>query len=320
MKLAKAGLVALTVAVSSVSFAAKKVQVFPGYISHGINVYNGELIADYSSTSPGVEWLFEAPREIGVFIQGAPEGTDGGVITAETDRSLPVATTRDFLDFFNPGGEIDLSLLNVPLDQIGSNFFGFTAVDDRIIPPSFDTVEEDPEVYRSAGVNAAPTVGDWEKARGVMTAVVHKDGTSTVRITLRDAFPNAVFTLWDIGSSRPLSDTEEGYAVPLGGIPNVVRTDANGCVFREVELPYDITRACELGAGSCTSYVAGFYHWDGQAYGASPAATFANAPGGVYAGNQMVWPVNGELLQEPATRFGKPIHGCRTPRRSFFKY
>ncbi|GAB2190933.1 hypothetical protein [Sessilibacter sp. MAH2] len=318
MKFVKTGVTALSLVVASAAFADKKVQVFPGYISHGINVYNGELIADYSNTSPGVEWLFEAPREIGVFIEGAPEGTDGGVITADTDRSLPVATTRDFLDFFNPGGEIDLSLLNVPLDQIGSNFFGFTAVDDRIVPPSFETISGNPTVYRSAGVNEAPTVAEWEAARGVLTAVVNDDGTTTVRVTLRDAFPNAVFTLWDVGSNFPLSENEAGYAVPLGGIPNVVRTDAEGCVFREVILPYDLTRECKSGAESCTSYVAGFYHFDGQAYGASPAGTFANAPAGLYAGNQMVWPINGDLLQAPATEFGRPVHGCKTPYRSIF--
>lgn len=287
-----------------------------GHVAHGVNLYNGSAIGDYSSVSPTVGQLFELPREIGAL---AEEGAgDSDVITPETDRRLPVATTRGFLDFFNPGGRVDESLLNVTLDQIGNNFFGFETTDDRVVLPSFPEGPAEPAPSRRKGVNDSPTVGDWEEISGLLTVKSHKDGTSTVRVTIRDAFPDAVYSFWDGGVFNPLSEQEGGYVIPLGGVPNFTVTDENGCAFKEFDLSYDLARACETGADSCSSFVAGFYHWDGQLYGTSPAGTFANAPTGVYAGVQMLFPTSGELLQEPATKFERPrIHGCFAPKKRF---
>ncbi|GAA6169952.1 hypothetical protein [Sessilibacter corallicola] len=289
-----------------------------GHVAHGVNFYNGSPIGDYSSVSPTIGQLFENPREIGVLEEDG--AADSGVITPETDRSRNVATTRGFLDFFNPGGRVDESLLNVTLDQIGNNFFGFENTDDRIVLPAFPDGPAEPAPSRRKGVNDNPTVGEWEEMSGLVTVKSKRDGTSTVRITIRNAFPNAVYSFWDGGVFNPLSEEESGYVIPLGGVPNFTVTDDNGCAFKEFDLSYDLVRACENGAASCSSFVAGFYHWDGQLYGASPAGTFANAPTGVYAGVQMLWPTSGELLQEPATSFGKPIHGCFAPRKKFFKW
>lgn len=287
------------------------IETVPGFVAHGINTYNGRAIADYSKASPRVPWLNPPVpvREIGVLEEGA---WDAGTITAATDRTLPVATTRSFFDFFNPTGEIDQQLVNQPLDVIGSNYFGFLSVDDRIVPTPFPSAGAVPEIHRAKEVIAAPTVGQWEAISGKMTVKTRSDGTAVVRITIRNGFPNGVYTLWDIGALNPLSEGEDGYAVPLGGIPNVLVTDAQGCGFSRIEVPYSPLRPCENGASSCTSYVSAFYHWDGQVYGGSPAATFANAATGVYAGNQIVFPTSGVLLQEPATRFPRPRpHGCR---------
>ncbi len=309
----KSQIVALTLVLSGSNGLAADftIDTLPGFVAHGINTFNGRAIADYSEASPSVPWLNPPVpvREIGVLEVGA---SDAGTITVATDRARPVATTRSFFDFFNPGGEIDEGLVNQPLDVIGSNYFGFRSVDDRIVPAPFPNGDAPPEIHRAKEVIPAPTVGQWEAISGKMTVKNRSDGTAVVRITIRNGFPNGVYTLWDIGALHPLSFDEAGYAVPLGGVPNVMVTDAKGCGFRKIEVPYSPLRPCEKGAASCTSYVSAFYHWDGQVYGGSPAATFANAATGVYAGNQIVFPTSGALLQEPATRFPRPrAHGCK---------
>ena len=303
------------VALSSLSYSAiagdnDNDKVIPGYVAHGINTYNGKHIGDYSKVSPLVPWLgaFPAVREIGVL---TPGGNDGSEITAATDRSLPVATTRSFLDFFNPGGRIDLNLVNKPLNYIGVNYFGYTAVDDRVVPTSFPVAGTGPSIYRAKGINEAPTVGEWEQIKGQLRITHKSDGSSDVRITIRNAFPNSVYTAWDVGAKAPLTKNEKGYAVPLGGLPNIILTDSKGCGYKKLSLPYALDRTCVEGAESCTSYVSVFYHWDSQVYGASPAGAWVNAPTGLYAANQMVWPITGDLLQAPATNFGDPsTDGC----------
>lgn len=320
MKISKIVLVA-ALCVSATSVLAEKKNLgaafkrsesvnLPGFVSHGINVYNGERISDFNGIAPNVPFLAASNGvlEIAVFQEGAESSA---AILAGTDRNLPVATTRELLDFFNPGGEVNPSTLNVPLDRIGSNFFGYTAPDDRVVPTAFPSLGTAPSIYHQKGAVLRPTVGDWEKISGLVTVQRTKNGLgSRVTLTIRNAFPKAVYTVWDVGVRNPLSATEDGYVVPLGGLPNIILTDENGCGTRSVELSYDLLRECKAGVDSCTAYVAGFYHWDNQGQGASPGGSFVRIPEGVYAGNQMVWPVSGETLIEPQTSFSPRRHGC----------
>ncbi|MFQ3245008.1 MAG: hypothetical protein ACI9SP_001655 [Arenicella sp.] len=319
MKLKKSTLVlSLSLSLLSLSLSAnagKRYQVtsIPGYVVHGINTYNGQPIGDYSQVAPNVAMLSVQPsiEEIGVYQAGE---TESGTITPQTDRNSLVATTRSFLNFFNPGGEVNPNSINVPLGEIGNNVFGgsFTALDQRVATPEFPALGTGPALHRKKGVVANPTVGDWEKISGRMTVAKRRNGLgSTVYITVRDAFPHALYTLWDVGARNPLTSDEAGYAVPLGGLPNSITTDAKGCGSVKIELSYDLVRACEAGAESCTSYVSAFYHWDAQLYGGSPAATWAGTPTGVYAGNQMAFPTSGEVLIEPQTAFKPRRHGCK---------
>jgi len=307
----------LTLSLCTLSATANATKLYeinslPGYVAHGINTYNGQPIGDYSQASPLVPFLNAQPavEEIGFYQEGA---SDAGTITSDTDRSLPVATTLSFLNFFNFGGDYDPATVNVPLGQIGNNVFGpsFTGLDQRIIPDEFPELGQEPQVHRKKGLLVNPTVADWEKISGRITVVKKRKGEgSTVFVTVRDGFPNGIYTLWDVGARNPLTEDEAGYAVPLGGLPNTLTTNAKGCGFAKVELSYDVLRECEAGAESCTSYISAFYHWDGQLYGASPAATWAGAATGIYAGNQMVWPTSGETLIEPQTTFSPFRHGC----------
>jgi hypothetical protein len=293
------------------SSTRKRVDI-AGYVIHGINNYNGEAVVDYTGVSPAVPYLNAYPPvdEIGVY----QEGSDySGTIYYYTDRDLPVATTRAFFDYFNPSGDIDLDTVNIPLGEVGSNFLSpeFTSLDKRLTPVSFDESGIEPSIYRKKGFAINPTVGDWEKISGKLSVKEDKSGMYNVLVTIRDAFPNAIYTMWDIGTLNPLTGDETGYAVPLGGLPNIIVTDKNGCGFARFKLKYDLTRACEPGASSCSSYISAFYNWDNGAYGASAAATWAKAPTGVYGGNQMAWPTSGTALIEPQNEFYPRSHGCK---------
>jgi hypothetical protein len=309
----KATLVAAIVmlAISSMNTQAAETINIPGYVVHGINNYNGKPIINFANASPSIPYLNAYPpvNEIGVYQEGA---SVSGTITAETNRALPVATTRSFFDYFNPRGEINLSTVNVPLGQVGTNVLGpdFTSLNKRVIPTTFSDAGSEPSIHRKKGIDNNPTVGEWEKISGKLSVVTDNNGKSTVLVTIRDAFPNAVYTLWDLGTLNPLTSKETGYAVPLGGIPNIIVTDKNGCASMELKLSYDLTRQCKVGATYCSSYVSAFYNWDAQAYGASAAATWAKAPTGIYGGNQMIWPMSGDILVGPQKIFTPSKHGC----------
>lgn len=286
-----------------------------GYVVHGINTYNGMPVVDYSNASPAIPYLnvFPPVDEIGVYQAGLSES---GTILPETDRSLPVATTRSFIDFFNPTGDFDPDTINLPLGEIGSNFLGvdFTALDKRITPVTFSESGTKPSIYRKKGFAVNPTVGDWEQASGKLSIKLGKNGNYSVLLTIRDAFPNAIYSVWDLGAINPLTNEETGYAVPLGGLPNLIVTDKNGCGFSSFKLKYDLTRPCEQGANSCSSYVSAFYNWDNGAYGASAAATWAKAPTGIYGGNHIAFPTSGTPLIDPQNEFSPKRHGCKTSR------
>jgi hypothetical protein len=311
----RAALMALTVLGASQAFAdtpgfsGTTTAEFKGYVTHGVNVYNGKPIGDYRRILPSVTLLHANPlvAEIGVYQAGKALSAE---ITDKTDRSLPVATTRGFLDFFVPNQYVNPAWLNVPLGQIGSVPFGGSSITDRVLPEAFPTKAQDPSIYHRRGTVTNPTVAEWEKISGLLTAYNRPDGTSRIKITIRNAFPNSLYTLWDIGAKKPQTREESVYAVPLGGVPNTISTDERGCMTREIDLPYHVNRQCVLGASSCTAYISAFYHWDGHAYGASPDVFAEGLPIGVVGSNQILFAPTGELLQEPHTEMKPARHGC----------
>ena len=306
-------LILAALAVSACSLASagdSETTVVDGFVAHGINTYNDQDIGDYSQVAPTVAFLNAQPKikEIGAI---TADGTDAAVIDADTDRSLPLATIRSFVDFFNPGAQVDPGLFNLPLDAVGTNFFGWTNPSDRVLMADFENAGPG-AVYRAKGTNKRPTVGDWEQISGRIRIECHADGGATAKVSIRDAMPKALYTLWDVGVVNPGKDGEQGYAVPFGGLPNILITDTDGCASKKIELPYCPTRSCD--GDSCSSYISAFYHWDAQAYGGSPSQTFTTPamPVGVVASNQIVWPLTGTVLAEPATRYRPGPARCRS--------
>ena len=304
MRVKKAGTLycAALLAAAGAAFANDRspgpVEVVQGYVVHGVNVFNNEFISDYSNATPGIVFLNPQPPfiEIGALDPGAP---DSETITADTDTSRLVATNRRFVDFF--GIPSDPTLFNIPLNEVGTNFFGFTDPTDRIVPGEF-VADSEPSIYVRPRVNAGPTIEEWNKIRGVVRYQCRRDGTARVEVAIRDAFPFGVYTMWDVGARNPLTGDESLYAVPLGGLPNILQADRRGCGHEVLEVPYCPGRPCEEGAESCSSYLSIAHHWDYQVYGASPGGSFVGVPVGAFAANHMVWPMSGDILMPPSTK------------------
>ncbi len=299
---------AIALSVTGTANASKTTKI-QGYVSHGVNIYNGERIADYSNASPIVPWLNPSPLIDEVRAYDEANDT-AAVITLETNKQSLIATSDTFFNFMNPNGIIDPALINTPIGNIGSNYFGFQAPEDRIIPDAFPMPGSAPSVYYAKRVNATPTVEQWNKISGLISVREKRNGNFKVKVTIKNGLPNGLYTLWDVGATNPLTEKEQGYAVPMGGLPNVMVTDAKGCSYTEIEMPYSIVRECKEGAQSCSSYINAVYHWDQQVYGASPGETFLGLPAGVLAANQLTWPTSGDVLLDPPTRVPFNIHGC----------
>jgi len=148
---------------------------------------------------------------------------------------------------------------------------------------------------------------------GVLSVKCRDDGSARVSVTLKNALPKGVYTLWDVGVMDPLTPQEQGYAVPFGGLPNILLTDEDGCGYKELDVPYCPDRACD-GSTSCTSYISAFYHWDYQVYGGSPDATWAGGATGVYLANHVAWAMSGDILVAPQNPVRPSKRGCRMSR------
>lgn len=198
----------------------------PGHVAHGVNDFNNKLLANYSSSSI-IFSSFPPLAEIGVI---TPGGKNASLITENTPLSSAVATIdafdfRTFLGFPPGAGPFNIPISRTPTFNLFS-----TSLLDRVTPSSFES-STDPEVvgqvYLSAAVNNNVTVADWNRAAGRMT-VTCRNGKAHVYIEMRNALPNGLFSMWDVGVSMALTPNESLSLSPFGGIPNVLTTDSNG--------------------------------------------------------------------------------------------
>lgn len=306
--LSKAISLILMAGVPVVATAAERF-VIPGYVAHGVNVFNNKPIADYSAVFPMTPSLNMTPalNEVGYY---QPGGDDAGRITAQTPLNTPLATSSSLSRFFGVYDATDPSLFNRTLDQIGSFTMGYSSATDRTILTPFEQASQG-DAYTAKGVNSSPTVGDWAEISGRLKINCLSDNRAIVKVGVRDAIPNQVYTLWEIGVANPQTPQESAISGPFGGTPNIIVTDAKGCGYKKFEVPYCPTKPdCDKDDATCGAYVSLFHHWDDQVYGAAAANTFGGLPLGVLGANHMVWPLAGEPLQSPSTRYKRGRMKC----------
>jgi len=272
-----------------------------GYVSHGVNVFNNKHVIDFTGSHMFEHGFHTQPpiTEIGYFRPGEVES---GVITESTDKKSLIATSSVMSHFFQVNHLVDPALINVPVDLIGSNFLGYSSPNDRKTPVIFSESKVN-DIYMAESVLNDPTVEQWNNISGEIKANCKEDGSNTVKISIKNALPNQLYSLWDVAVLNPQTENESVYGVPFGGLPNVIHTDDKGCAERKMKVNFCPVRSCEPGSESCTAYVTLLYHWDDQIYGAAPSNTFAGLPSGVLGSNQMIWPMSGTPVQSPSTDF-----------------
>ncbi|PXF42482.1 hypothetical protein BWQ96_07791 [Gracilariopsis chorda] len=272
----------------------------PGHIAHGVNDFNDNLLANYSSSS-NIFSSFPPLAEIGVI---TPGGTNASLITENTPLSSIVATIDafDFRTFlgFPPGA----GPFNIPISQAPTfNLFSSSLL-ERVTPSSFES-SSDPnvvgQVYLSAGVNDNVTVADWNRAAGRMTGTC-RNGTAHVYIEMQNALPNGLFSMWDVGVSMALTPNESLSLSPFGGIPNVLTTDGNGRGSISRRLNYCPLDKCQ-GSSRCSLYLSMNYHFDHVVYGGAPTLDFGGLSAGQVAANQLVFILNGDVLIPVQNKF-----------------
>ena len=281
-----------------------------GHISHGLNNFNGELIANVSQSSnlfSGVGPLYE----IGV-VNREPGATNASEITPTTPLdslvgSLDAQELQQSLGF--PRG---VGPFNIPLQDTGVLTVLSKNVNDRTKPNSFSSTKGNFRnllAYLPFGASTSITLRDWNRPSALINSVCYRDGTSIVNIKLREGMPNALYTAWDVGVSDALKASEGLSVGPLGGVVNVIITDSGGNGSLRRKLNYCLFDKCP-GSKRCTIYVSLLYHMDHQNYGASFALDAAGPAVGVVAANQIQFYINGQPLipvQNPFYRFFRKV-------------
>lgn len=252
------------------------------------------------------QWDFlEAPLDeagastVGVF---DPNGNEASLLTPETPNDAILATIADpFLNVVFPGA-LDAfppnpEGLNVPLREVGTwvsgviNHLNRDELDplvdhSRVTLPS----QSDAAIATQAQADPAPaapiTLGDWLKGSGKMQIKSKKDGTATLKITVKNLIPNRAYTVWAMWHKANGSI----FPQPFGGSPNAFITDKKGNATMERELNFSpLEAAQESIEGNRLLSVITHLHSDHILYGAIPAPTGTGLPPGTVLHMHLEW-------------------------------
>eukprot|EP00486_Rosalina_sp_Unknown_P012856 CAMPEP_0201579846 /NCGR_PEP_ID=MMETSP0190_2-20130828/27729_1 /ASSEMBLY_ACC=CAM_ASM_000263 /TAXON_ID=37353 /ORGANISM="Rosalina sp." /LENGTH=346 /DNA_ID=CAMNT_0048014875 /DNA_START=105 /DNA_END=1146 /DNA_ORIENTATION=+ len=275
-----------------------------GFVTHGVNNYNGERIVDLISTGFGQSW--DTP----IYEQQVlnTNGPNAELITASTDRNTELAMGRFFTDALGSVGSItpNEDLFNQPYYDVGTITQSSLSIDDRSIPISFDNIPSDPSIafgnsYLPDSVNPNPTLAEWEEGSGLIE-IDCNNGIADVTISVCNLLPEALYTVWEVGISNP-GPNEAAYWYPAGGLGNVIRTDENGNGELNINMPWCPVRECIPDSSTdCQIYFSVFHHNDYIVWGGDAAGLFwkpISYPAGIVGSNHLWFPLFGENLQDP---------------------
>lgn len=272
-----------------------------GHVSHGVNVFNNLPIVDFSQSS--IIFRFFPPiHEVGAFTPGA---VNASRIFPQTPLGSLVANIDSFDLQRSIGSPRGVGPWNVPLQKVPTIGLDSANINDRRVSKSFAMTKNPSNIggpYLSADADEFITLRKWNKASGRISGVCYSDGTAKVKVQLKNGLPNAVYTLWDVGITNPLTLKEQPSAGPFGGLPNVVTTGKAGKGSLVRKLNYCPADKCE-GSERCTLYISFFYHFDHMVYAASPALDSGGQPIGQIAGNQIQFFMNAVPLIPVQNKF-----------------
>eukprot|EP01083_Nonionella_stella_P146684 461667_1 len=302
-----------------------------GFVTHGVNNFNGDAIVDL--VSDGYGYIFQnAPYEQQVL---NTNGDTAILPTETTERDALLSTGSDFTDWFIQNGfdvTADPAVFNIPYLSIGVTTAASQSIDDRYQLFSFDDAADNdpsdvyPKTYYPNGAITEPLLGDWEKASGLIEVECDTKTTSAmVHVTVCGMLPSSVYTVWEVGVTNP-GPEETIYTHPAGGVGNIIRTNLNGFGELEFKMPWCPLRECiPQQSKDCQIYFSVFHHSDYIVYGGDFAGVIwkpFSYPAGVVGSNHLWFPLKGTFLQQPVNRFRR--HKCnkknkRNKRRDWYK-
>ncbi len=231
-----------------------------------------------------------------------PDGVEPLPLTPDTPMDAVLATVADpFLNVIFPGA-LDAfppnpDGINVPLRDVGTWTSGLINHLNRdelnpLVDHSRVTLPFQGDASIATQAQAGPgspnpiTLGDWLKASGIMQIHCQPDGTTRLRIQVRDLIPNRAYTVWAMWH---LADGRI-FPQPYGGAPNAFITDKHGNAEFERELNFcPLTAAREGIEGNRLLSIITHLHSDHILYGGVPTPTGTGFPPGTVLHMQLEW-------------------------------
>jgi hypothetical protein len=244
-----------------------------------------------------------------VFDWGPPFGTFGfatlGIYNSQgsmplmmdenTPKSAIVATAVDPNLLASTGvspEEVDPAWLNIPLRDVPVHYsFGAT----KQFP---DIFAADPAEKAKSAPNFPITLRRWLRASGVAKIECDGDNRSKVVLWMKDLIPNRMYAVWStLGPSA--SGTGEVFpSLPVGGVPNIFVTNADGSAVYERRMQFCPLRPETTDRAMLVINVQ--YHSNHQNYGGINGPPIERLPGSYWIGtvihNHLQFPINVRTL------------------------
>lgn len=169
-----------------------------GHVVHGVNDFNGNKIFDWSATSTIFNSWPPFP-EVGV-LDTADGAVNASRITADTPldavmANLDTEALNRVFGFPQSNGPF-----NVPIHEVATLSLASRGINEREQLMTFEesgTLPFGP--YLSAAADPRVTLREWNAISGRISGRCARDGTSQILVELKDALPNALYSMWDIG-------------------------------------------------------------------------------------------------------------------------
>lgn len=183
---------------------------------------------------------------------------------------------------------------NIPLRDVPVNTdFSYTNTDPAYSKSSVlrSIKDANPVEVSQAKPSFPITVGDWKKARGVVTIDCESDNFSTLKVKVKDMIPNRLYSVGATLGGPFLSP------LTIGGAPNLITTDKNGYGSLERQLNF-----CPLTTESAPRPVLVInvaFSSVHQAFGSVPEPVFIDGYWlGMVTHNHLQFPVNVTRLDD----------------------
>ena len=268
-----------------------------GLPTHGVNVFNGKKVWNFSQASNILSGL-PPMEDIGV-LNTEPDAMNATSITKDTPADAHMATMFPYMfhKLMGAGKPDPVGPFNVPVYSTPTFTPTSSGITDRHEPATFGESAETEkqgnyEAYRRDG---ALTLEQYNEAYGRMQINCRGDGTARFHIRMKGV-PLALYTAWDIIIKNALTPSEGLMLSPFGGAPNVIATDSRGRGTMSRKLNYCPLDKC-MGSERCTAGIIMLYHLDHMVHGSGADLSVQGFGTGPAAANHLMFVTNGKVIK-----------------------